>query len=127
MCISVCACVCDTYVYKHSVCCSSCIIYFVLYMRNFKLPLSTYQLLTYVHIITIRNIHNLYTCLIIHLPYTHIYISLLYSTTQRVWFRKLFPVFMKYVTGGYVGEEEAGERLAQVVDDERCRKSGMCI
>lgn len=30
------------------------------------------------------------------------------------WFRKLFPLFMKYVTGGYVSEEEAGERLAQV-------------
>ena len=27
------------------------------------------------------------------------------------WFRKLFPVFMKYVTGGYVSEDEAGERL----------------
>ena len=27
---------------------------------------------------------------------------------------------MKYVTGGYVGMEEAGERLAQVVDDPQC-------
>ena len=32
---------------------------------------------------------------------------------------------MKYVTGGFVGEVEAGERLAQVVDDERCKKSGV--
>ena len=30
---------------------------------------------------------------------------------------------MKYVTGGYVGEVEAGERLAQVVDDAACSKS----
>jgi protochlorophyllide reductase len=30
---------------------------------------------------------------------------------------------MKYVTGGYVGMEEAGERLAQVVDDPQCTKS----
>lgn len=30
---------------------------------------------------------------------------------------------MKYVTGGYVGMEEAGQRLAQVVDDPQCAKS----
>ena len=44
---------------------------------------------------------------------------------KRQWFRKLFPVFMKYVTGGYVSQEEAGERLAQVVTDPICRKSGV--
>lgn len=32
---------------------------------------------------------------------------------------------MKYVTGGYVGEEEAGERLAQVIDDPQCSKSNV--
>jgi len=42
---------------------------------------------------------------------------------KRPWFRKAFPWFMKYVTGGYVGEVEAGERLAQVVDDAACSKS----
>lgn len=42
---------------------------------------------------------------------------------KRPWFRKAFPWFMKYVTGGYVGEVEAGERLAQVVDDPQCAKS----
>jgi len=30
------------------------------------------------------------------------------------WFRKYFPIFMKYITGGFVGEEEAGMRLFQV-------------
>lgn len=44
---------------------------------------------------------------------------------KRTWFRKIFPLFMKYVTGGYVGEEEAGERLAQVIDDPQCSKSGV--
>ena len=43
---------------------------------------------------------------------------------KRLWFRKFFPVFMKYVTGGYVSEEEAGDRLAQCVWDERCKDSG---
>jgi protochlorophyllide reductase len=32
---------------------------------------------------------------------------------------------MKYVTGGYVGMEEAGERLAQVISDAKCSKSGV--
>jgi hypothetical protein len=44
---------------------------------------------------------------------------------KRPWFRKYFPVFMKYITGGYVGEEEAGQRLFQVMHDPRCVKSGV--
>jgi len=32
---------------------------------------------------------------------------------------------MKYVTGGYVGEVEAGQRLAQVIDDPNCNKSNV--
>jgi len=43
---------------------------------------------------------------------------------KRQWFRDLFPVFMKAV-GAYVSEDEAGERLAQVIDDPRCTKSGV--
>jgi len=44
---------------------------------------------------------------------------------KRQWFRKLFPLFMKYVTGGYVSQREAGERLAQVVAAPECEKSGV--
>lgn len=44
---------------------------------------------------------------------------------KRPWFRKYFPVFMKYITGGFVGEEEAGQRLFQVCHDPRCAKSGV--
>eukprot|EP00878_Enallax_costatus_P000180 GHUV01000234.1.p1 GENE.GHUV01000234.1~~GHUV01000234.1.p1 ORF type:complete len:417 (+),score=108.97 GHUV01000234.1:103-1251(+) len=40
-------------------------------------------------------------------------------------FRQLFPVFQKYVTKGYVSEEEAGRRLAQVVSDPTMGKSGV--
>jgi hypothetical protein len=32
---------------------------------------------------------------------------------------------MKYITGGYVGVEEAGQRLFQVAHDPRCSKSGV--
>mmetsp|Transcript_21707 Transcript_21707/g.31112 ORF Transcript_21707/g.31112 Transcript_21707/m.31112 type:complete len:573 (-) Transcript_21707:152-1870(-) len=44
---------------------------------------------------------------------------------KRAWFRKYFPLFMKYITGGFVGEEEAGLRLFQVAHDPRCSKSGV--
>lgn len=44
---------------------------------------------------------------------------------KRAWFRQIFPIFMKYITGGYVGEEEAGQRLFQVIHDPRCSKSGV--
>lgn len=44
---------------------------------------------------------------------------------KRPWFRKYFPVFMKYITGGYVGVDEAGQRLFQVAHDPRCSKSGV--
>ena len=40
-------------------------------------------------------------------------------------FKTLFPVFQKYVTKGYVSEEEAGKRLAQVVSDPALSKSGV--
>lgn len=40
-------------------------------------------------------------------------------------FRLLFPPFQKYITKGYVSEEEAGKRLAQVVYDPSLTKSGV--
>jgi protochlorophyllide reductase len=40
-------------------------------------------------------------------------------------FQKLFPVFQKNITGGYVSQELAGERLAQVVADPSLKKSGV--
>lgn len=43
---------------------------------------------------------------------------------KRAWFRWLFPRFQKYVTKGYVSQEEAGSRLAQVVSSPETRESG---
>lgn len=40
-------------------------------------------------------------------------------------FRLLFPPFQKYITKGYVSEEEAGKRLAQVISDPSVSKSGV--
>ncbi|KAG2490022.1 hypothetical protein HYH03_011487 [Edaphochlamys debaryana] len=39
-------------------------------------------------------------------------------------FKTLFPPFQKYITKGYVSEDEAGRRLAQVVSDPKMDKSG---
>ncbi|KAH9303376.1 hypothetical protein KI387_014959, partial [Taxus chinensis] len=40
-------------------------------------------------------------------------------------FRILFPPFQKYITKGFVSEEEAGKRLAKVVSDPSLNKSGV--
>ncbi|KAI3833007.1 hypothetical protein MKW98_025891 [Papaver atlanticum] len=40
-------------------------------------------------------------------------------------FRLLFPPFQKYITKGYVSEEESGKRLAQVVGEPSLTKSGV--
>ncbi|MEM9904528.1 MAG: protochlorophyllide reductase [Cyanobacteria bacterium P01_D01_bin.44] len=40
-------------------------------------------------------------------------------------FRKIFPLFQKNITGGYVSEELAGDRVAQVVAEPSFKKSGV--
>jgi protochlorophyllide reductase len=40
-------------------------------------------------------------------------------------FQKLFPLFQKHITGGYVSQELAGERVAAVVADPEYRESGV--
>jgi protochlorophyllide reductase len=40
-------------------------------------------------------------------------------------FRALFPFFQKYITGGFVSEEEAGRRVAALVTDPEYRQSGV--
>ncbi len=40
-------------------------------------------------------------------------------------FQKIFPLFQKNITGGYVSEELAGERVAEVVADPQYNQSGV--
>ncbi len=40
-------------------------------------------------------------------------------------FQKIFPIFQKYITGGFVSEELAGERVAAVVADPEYKQSGV--
>ncbi|MDJ0578380.1 MAG: protochlorophyllide reductase [Xenococcaceae cyanobacterium MO_234.B1] len=39
-------------------------------------------------------------------------------------FRKIFPLFQKNITGGYVSQESAGDRVAQLVAEDRYKESG---
>ena len=39
-------------------------------------------------------------------------------------FQKIFPIFQKYITKGYVSQDLAGERVAQVVIDPEFKQSG---
>jgi protochlorophyllide reductase len=47
----------------------------------------------------------------------------LFRNTPKA-FQKIFPWFQKNITGGYVTQELAGDRLAQVVADPKFRQSG---
>jgi protochlorophyllide reductase len=40
-------------------------------------------------------------------------------------FRKIFPLFQKNITGGYVSQELAGERVGAIVADPEYKESGM--
>lgn len=40
-------------------------------------------------------------------------------------FQKLFPLFQRYITGGYVSQELAGERVAAVIADPEYKQSGV--
>jgi protochlorophyllide reductase len=48
----------------------------------------------------------------------------LFRNTPRA-FRKIFPWFQKNITGGYVSQRLAGERVAQVVSDPDFAESGV--
>lgn len=80
------------------------------------------------NMMTVSELHNRYhdsTGIIFSSMYPGCIAETALFREKRTWFRKAFPWFMKYVTGGYVGEIEAGERLAQVVDDPQCNKSNI--
>eukprot|EP00547_Thalassionema_nitzschioides_P016570 CAMPEP_0194243824 /NCGR_PEP_ID=MMETSP0158-20130606/9714_1 /TAXON_ID=33649 /ORGANISM="Thalassionema nitzschioides, Strain L26-B" /LENGTH=419 /DNA_ID=CAMNT_0038979145 /DNA_START=25 /DNA_END=1284 /DNA_ORIENTATION=- len=80
------------------------------------------------NMMTVSELHNRYhekTGIVFSSMYPGCIAETALFREKRPWFRKAFPWFMKYVTGGYVGEVEAGERLAQVVDDPKCSKSNI--
>jgi protochlorophyllide reductase len=90
-------------------------------------PVKAYKDSKVCNVLTMRELHRRY-----HEP-TGITFSSLYpgcvATTALFrnhypLFQKLFPLFQKYITGGFVSEALAGERVAQVVADPAYRQSG---
>lgn len=80
------------------------------------------------NMMTVSELHNRYhdeTGIVFSSMYPGCIAETALFREKRQWFRKGFPWFMKYVTGGYVGEAEAGQRLAQVIDDPQCKKSNI--
>ncbi len=90
-------------------------------------PVKAYKDSKVCNVLTLRELHRRY-----HEP-TGITFSSLYpgcvATTPLFrnhypLFQKLFPLFQKYITGGFVSEELAGERVAAVVADPEYNQSG---
>ncbi|NJR59436.1 MAG: protochlorophyllide reductase [Cyanobacteria bacterium CRU_2_1] len=91
-------------------------------------PVKAYKDSKVCNVLTMRELHRRY-----HEP-TGITFSSLYPgcvadtplfRNHYPLFQKLFPLFQKHITGGYVSQELAGERVAAVVADPEYNQSGV--
>jgi protochlorophyllide reductase len=90
-------------------------------------PVKAYKDSKVCNVLTMRELHRRYH------ESTNITFSSLYpgcvATTPLFrnhypLFQKLFPIFQKYITGGFVSEELAGDRVAEVVTSPEYSQSG---
>ena len=90
-------------------------------------PVKAYKDSKVCNVLTMRELHRRY-----HdatgITFTSLYPGCVATTAlfrnHYPLFQKLFPLFQKYITGGFVTEEEAGKRVAAVVADPEYRQSG---
>jgi protochlorophyllide reductase len=90
-------------------------------------PVKAYKDSKVCNILTMRELHRRY-----HestgITFTSLYPGCVADTplfrNHYPLFQKLFPLFQRYITGGYVSQELAGERVAAVVADPEYRQSG---
>lgn len=90
-------------------------------------PVKAYKDSKVCNILTVRELHRRY-----HdstgITFTSLYPGCVAETplfrNHYPLFQTLFPLFQKYITGGYVSQELAGERVAAVVADPEYRQSG---
>jgi protochlorophyllide reductase len=90
-------------------------------------PVKAYKDSKVCNVLTMREMHRLY-----HQAYGITFCSLYpgcVATTALFrnhygLFQFLFPIFQKYITGGFVSEEEGGKRLAEVATDPAYNVSG---
>lgn len=91
-------------------------------------PVKAYKDSKVCNILTMRELHRRY-----HdatgITFTSLYPGCVADTplfrNHYPLFQKLFPLFQKYITGGYVSQELAGERVAAVVIDPEYKQSGV--
>ncbi|MBE9114655.1 protochlorophyllide reductase [Lusitaniella coriacea LEGE 07157] len=79
------------------------------------------------NVLTMRELHRRYHELT-GITFTSLYPGCVADTplfrNHYPLFQKLFPIFQKRITGGYVSQELAGERVAAVIADEEFKQSG---
>lgn len=91
-------------------------------------PVKAYKDSKVCNILTMRELHRRY-----HestgITFTSLYPGCVAETplfrNHYPLFQRLFPLFQKYITGGYVSQDLAGERVAAVVADPEYRQSGV--
>ncbi len=90
-------------------------------------PVKAYKDSKVCNVLTMRELHRRYHDLT-GITFTSFYPGCVAETplfrNHYPLFQKLFPKFQKYITGGYVSQELAGERLAIVVADPDYKQSG---
>lgn len=90
-------------------------------------PVKAYKDSKVCNVLTMRELHRRY-----HestgITFTSLYPGCVATTAlfrnHYPLFQKIFPLFQKYITGGFVTEEEAGKRVAAVVADPEYKQSG---
>jgi len=90
-------------------------------------PVKAYKDSKVCNVLTMRELHRRYHAAT-GISFTSFYPGCVAETplfrNHYPLFQKIFPIFQKYITGGYVSQELAGERLAAVVADPEYRQSG---
>lgn len=89
-------------------------------------PVKAYKDSKVCNVLTMRELHRRYANT--GIVFTSLYPGCVAETplfrNHYPLFQKLFPLFQKYITGGYVSQELAGERVAAVVIDPEYKQSG---
>lgn len=91
-------------------------------------PVKAYKDSKVCNVLTMRELHRRYhdsTGVIFSSLYPGCVATTALFRNHYPLFQKIFPLFQKYITGGFVSEELAGDRVAAVVADPEYSQSGM--
>jgi protochlorophyllide reductase len=91
-------------------------------------PVKAYKDSKVCNVLTMRELHRRYhdsTGIVFSSLYPGCVATTALFRNHYPLFQKLFPLFQKYITGGFVSEELAGDRVAEVVADPDYKQSGI--